>query len=228
MKRRTQAGELARALLAAAAMAMAAPALAQDAKAWLEAQNLESAEIKPFQDLEVAVARVKGAKDLKAAEERVVILKNGKPVWQTNAKETDPGSKWTIHALGRDLDGDNQPDMHISSFSGGAHCCTTHQVVKLKPQLRRVAVYSAGNVGGGEFMEVSGRKNPVMISADDSSAFAFAPFANSYFPVVILEVGPKGRLQFARDLMQSRLPGQPPPVCTSPSATSNLWLKERC
>ena len=119
-----------RALVVAAAIA-AAPAAAQDAKAWLEAQNLESAEIKTFQDLEVAVARVKGAKDLKAAEERVVILKNGKPLWQTNAKETDPGSKWTIHALGRDLDGDNQPDMHISSFSGGAHCCSTHQVVML-------------------------------------------------------------------------------------------------
>jgi len=28
--------------------------------------------------------------------------------------------------------------------------------------------------------------------------------------------------------MQSRLPGQPPPVCTQPLATSNPWLKERC
>ena len=214
--------------LMALALAWALPANAQDAKAWLEAQNLEAADIKQVLDLEVAVARVKGAKDPKAAEERVVILRNGKPVWQTNAKETEPGSKWTIHSAGKDLDGDNQPDVHISSFSGGAHCCTTHQVIKLKPQLRRAAVYSAGNVGGGEFIDVSGRKNPVMISADDSSAFAFAPYANSYFPVMILEVGPKGRLQFARDLMQSKLPGQPPPICTSPAATSNLWLKERC
>jgi hypothetical protein len=67
-----------------------------------------------------------------------------------------------------------------------------------------------------------------MISADDSSANAFAPYANSYFPMMVLEIGPKGRLQFARDLMQSRLPGQPPPVCTLPAATANLWLKERC
>jgi len=28
--------------------------------------------------------------------------------------------------------------------------------------------------------------------------------------------------------MQSRLPGQPPPVCTTPTAASNPWLKERC
>jgi hypothetical protein len=92
----------------------------------------------------------------------------------------------------------------------------------------RLAAYSAGNVGGGEFIEIAGRKAPVMISADDSSAFAFAPYANSYFPVMILEVGRKGRLQFARDLMQSNLPGQAPPICANPAATTNLWLRERC
>jgi hypothetical protein len=28
--------------------------------------------------------------------------------------------------------------------------------------------------------------------------------------------------------MQSKLPGQPPQVCTVAAATANLWLKERC
>ena len=206
----------------------AAPAIAQDARSWLDAQGLESAEIKAFQEFEAVVARVKGAKDAASAEERVAVLKQGKPVWQSSPKETDPGSRWTIHSFGRDLDGDGQPDLHASSFSGGAHCCTTHHVIALKPKVKRLAAYSAGNVGGGEFIEIAGRKAMVMISADDSSAFAFAPYANSYFPVMILEVGPKGRMQFARDLMQTRLPGQPPPVCATPAATTNPWLKERC
>ena len=209
-------------------LAVAMPAHAQDAKAWLEAQGLEAADVKPFQEFEAVVARLKGAKDAKSGEERVVVLRQGKPLWQSNPKETDPGSKWTLHSVGRDLDGNGQPDMHFSSHSGGAQCCTTHHVLQLKPQLKRLAAYSAGSVGGGEFLEVSGRKSPVMISADDSSANAFAPYANSYFPVMILEVGPKGRLQFARDLMQSRLPGQPPPVCATPTAGANPWLKERC
>ena len=208
--------------------AVAMPAAAQDAKTWLESQGLVSGDVKPFQEFETLVARVKGATDPKAAEERVVILKQGKPVWQSNPKETDPGSKWTIHSVGRDLDGDGQPDMHFSSHSGGAQCCTTHHVLRLKPQIKRLAAYSAGSVGGGDFLEVAGRKAPVMISADDSSANAFAPYANSYFPLLILEVGPKGQLQLARDLMQSRLPGQPPPVCTQPAVNSNPWLKERC
>src|SRR5207237_4418895 len=33
-------------------------------------------------------------------------------------------------------------------------------------------------------------------------------------------------LQFAKELMQSKLPGQPPPICAIP--TTNPWLKERC
>ena len=211
----------------ALAIAIATPAAAQDAKAWLEAQGLDALDVKAFQEFEVAVARPKGA-DAKTAEQRVVVLSKGKPAWQSNPKETEPGSRWTVHALGRDLDGDGQPDLHLSSHSGGATCCTTHHVFRLKPQVRRVAAYSAGNVGGGEFIDIPGRKGAVMISADDSSAYAFAPYANSYFPMMVLEIGPKGRLQFARDLMQSRLPGQPPPICTLPVASANLWLKERC
>jgi hypothetical protein len=176
----------------------------------------------------VVVARVAGATSAVDGQDRVVLLKQGKPLWQSNPKETDPGSRWTIHSIGRDLDGDGQPDLHLSSHTGGANCCTTHHIIRLKPQVKRLAAYSAGAVGGGEFLDVPGRKAPIMISADDSSANAFAPYANSYFPVLILEVGSKGRMQFAHDLMQAKLPGQAPPVCALPVATSNPWLKERC
>jgi hypothetical protein len=210
------------------ALALSLPADAQDSKAWLEAQNLDAVDTKSHEEIEVVVARNKGAKDAADGGDRVVVLRQGKPLWQSNPKETDPGSRWTLHSVGKDLDGDGTPDAHFSSHNGGAQCCTTHHVLRIKPQVRRLAAYSAGSVGGGEFQEIAGRKTPVMISADDSSANAFAPYANSYFPVMILEVGKRGRLQFAKDLMQSRLPGQPPPVCASPMAAANPWLRERC
>jgi hypothetical protein len=200
------------------------PAFAQESKAWLESQGLEAVDTKSFNEFEAVVARPNGG-----GEQHALIFGKGpKPAWQSNPKETDPGSKWTIQSIGRDLAGNGQPTVHFSSNTGGANCCTTHYVFQLKPQVKRLAVYSAGSMGGGDFIEVPGRKAPVMVSADDSSANAFAPYANSYFPLLILEVGAKGRLQFAQDMMQSRLPGQPPPVCAQPLAGANPWLKERC
>lgn len=209
------------ALLVAAAAAI--PAYGQDSKAWLEKENLVAVASKTFAEFEAVIATPTAGGDQRAA-----ILVKGKPAWQSNPKETDPGSKWAIVSIGRDLEGKGQPDVHFSINTGGSNCCTTHYVYSLKPQVKRLAVYSAGSMGGGDFVDVPGRKQPVMVSADDSSANAFAPYANSYFPLVILEVGPKGRLQFAQDLMQSRLPGMPPPVCTQPFASANPWLKERC
>jgi hypothetical protein len=220
-----------RILFALVTVTFAGAAPAQDTKAWLESQGLDAADTKTYQEYEAVVARAKGATDAASAQERVIVFRQGKPVFQTNPKETkeaDPGSRWTVHSIGRDLDGDGQPDLHLSAFTGGANCCTTHFIYRLKPQVRRLAVYSAGAMGGGEFIDVPGRKAPVMVSADDSSANAFAPYANSYFPMMILEVGGRGRMQFAFDLMQSKLPGQPPPVCAQDMAKKNPWLKERC
>ncbi len=215
-------------LPALAAPPAAAPA-PQDLAAWLESQGLEAAASKEFQEFQAVVARVKGAKDMAGAQERVVVFAKGKLAWQSNPKDLlEPALKFTLHSLGRDLDGSAQPQLHFSGFSGGAHCCTTHYVMRLKPQVRRQAVYPARNVGGTDFMDLPGRKTPIMISADDSSATVFAPYSNSYFPMVVLEVSPKGKFQFAQDLMRTRLPGMAPPVCGQPAATANPWLKERC
>jgi len=205
------------------AAAAAIPAYGQDSKAWLEKENLVAVDAKAFNEFEVVVAAPAAG-----GEQRAVILVKGRPAWQSSPKDTDPGSKWTIVSVGRDLEGKGQPDTHLSVNTGGANCCTTHFVFSLKPQVKRLAVYSAGSMGGGDFIDVKDRKQPVMISADDASANAFAPYANSYFPLVVLEVGPRGRLQFAQDMMQSRLPGMPPPVCSQPFASANPWLKERC
>jgi len=158
-----------RALLLGCALALSPIAEAQDTRSWLESQGLAAADTKTFQDLDVVIAYPRDG-DPKSAEQRLVILKGGKPQWQSTPKETEPGSRWTVHSVGRDLDGDGQPDLHASTFSGGRQqaCCTTHHVMRLKPQVKRLAGYSAGNVGGGEFIDVPGRKAPVMISADDS------------------------------------------------------------
>src|SRR5258708_14451038 len=145
----------------AAMLAAALRAAAQDPKGGLEAQNVEATSTKSFNEFEAMVAHTKGT----PADERAVVLKAGKPIWQSNPKETDPGSRWTLHSIGRDLAGNGQPDVHFSSYTGGANCCTTHHVYQLKPQVKRLAIYSAGSMGGGDFIEVPGRHAPGLVSA---------------------------------------------------------------
>src|SRR5438270_6938356 len=88
-------------------------AFAQDTRAWLQGQGLDSVDIKTYQEFDAVVARIAGAKDAASGQERVIVLKQGKPVWQSNPRETEPGSSWTLHSIGRDLDGDGTPDVHF-------------------------------------------------------------------------------------------------------------------
>src|SRR5258706_13905126 len=110
MMRRTPASRPVMAVALAAALAAALPSAAQDTNAWLEAQNLEATVTKNFNEFDAVVAHTKGA----PAEERAVILKAGKPIWQSNPKETHPGSRWTLHSIGRDPDGNGQPAVPCS------------------------------------------------------------------------------------------------------------------
>jgi hypothetical protein len=202
------------ALLAAPIIVAALPCAAQDAKSLLEAQGLEVGDAKSFQDLEAVVARVKGAKDPAAAQERIVIFSGGKKAWESSDKDVAPASRIEIKSIGRDLNGDGHPDLLFSAFPAGAQCCLTYHVYSLKPKVARLASFASGNSGATGFVDIPGRKKPVAFSADDTSAYTFTNYAGSVFPMVVLEVGDKGRFAFAQDLMKPKLPGMPPPACT--------------
>jgi len=116
--------------LGSAALAFAPVAFAQDAgtAAWLEKEGLEAASTKSLNEFDAVIARPKGGGD-----ERALVFAKGKPAWQSNPKETEPGAKWAINSIGRDLNGDGQPDVHFSTNTGGANCCVTHHIYELKP-----------------------------------------------------------------------------------------------
>ena len=66
-------------------------------------------------------------------DERAIIFAKGKPAWQSNPKETEPGAKWTINSIGRDF-GNGQPDVHFSTNTGGANCCVTAPHLRAEAQ----------------------------------------------------------------------------------------------
>ena len=211
-----------------AILAAALPAAAQEAKSQLEAQGLEVLDTKTFQDFEVLAAKVKGAKDGATAQSRIVIFQAGKKPVEITDKDIAVASQVEIKSVGRDLNGDGQPDLLFSAFSGGAHCCLTYYVYSLKPKIAKLAAYASGNSGATGFVDIPGRKKPVVFSADDTSAHAFTNYAGSVFPMVVLEVGDKGRFVFAQDLMKSKLPGMPPPVCKMEGVKLETFQQRVC
>jgi hypothetical protein len=189
--------------LATAALAFAPAAFAQDA-----AHHRVAREGRPRGDDHQVAQRIRRRHRARERRRRRTRdhLRQGQAAWQSNPKETEPGAKWTINSIGRDFDGNGQPDVHFSTNTGGANCCVTHHVYELKPKVKRLAAYSAGSMGASDFIDVPGRKSPVMVSADDSSAKRVRAVRELVFPAAHPRSGPKGRMQFAQDMMQTRLP----------------------
>ena len=86
----------------------------------------------------------------------------------------------------RDLDRDGEPEVHVTLYSGGAHCCTISTIFGFDPDrgdYRRVrhnwldAGYRLRDIGRDGTLEFDSR--------DARFAFAFAPYAASWMPVQI-------------------------------------------
>jgi hypothetical protein len=94
-------------------------------------------------------------------------------------------SAFTVSDLtGRDISGDGQPDVVVSSWSGGAHCCYTTAVVSVGPEVRPVLDLSTGNCQG-EFVDLDGDGTLEFVTCDDAWAYDYCSFADSPLPRVV-------------------------------------------
>lgn len=84
----------------------------------------------------------------------------------------------------RDLDGDDEPEVILDFYSGGAHCCWFSQIFDYDPEQGQYASteHFWGNVGGFQLEDLDDNGIPEFISADDRFAYAFTSFAGSEFP----------------------------------------------
>lgn len=89
-----------------------------------------------------------------------------------------------------DLDGDGRiNDLILTSYTGGAHCCTQIVVAtKVAGQWRGLDAGLWDGDGLGFPVDHGGDRAPEFLMVDNSFLYAFAPYAFSYAPVQILKL----------------------------------------
>jgi hypothetical protein len=106
-----------------------------------------------------------------------------------------------------DLDGDDEPEVLVDLYTGGAHCCVIAEILRFDGTTYTPATRDFADFGytldGGTF-----------VTGDARFAYAFASFADSAFPVRLLTYGAAGW----RDVTRAR------PATLKADAAR--WLKE--
>ena len=86
-----------------------------------------------------------------------------------------------------DLDGDAEPEVLVTTYTGGAHCCTDLGIWDYRADLGTYGhlVRNFGN-GGHRLVDLDGDRRPELSSVDDRFAYAFAPYVFSARPPQVL------------------------------------------
>jgi hypothetical protein len=87
----------------------------------------------------------------------------------------------------RDLDGDGEPEVVYSAFTGGAHCCSVAAFYELAAGATRYASVERdfGDPGFG-IKDLDHDGLPEVVTADDAFAYRFTSYAFSGLPMLVL------------------------------------------
>ncbi|NMG61125.1 hypothetical protein E1H12_22075 [Geitlerinema sp. P-1104] len=86
----------------------------------------------------------------------------------------------------QDINNNGTPEVIVSGFSGGAHCCTTHQIYSWNGDYFDTTTLNCQQLGGGTFNDINGDRQVEYVTVDQRFFYAFSSFAGSFPPSRIL------------------------------------------
>lgn len=154
-----------------------------------------------------------GIGSVEAGYDSFEILKEGRTVYsQTggrylpmsveNNKVVEVGSKEAVHV--KDITGDGIPDLIISEWEGGAHCCFNIHIFSLGQEFKRIAEIRGGH-SAFEFKDLDGDGVYELLGRDWTFPYWETVFSSSPAPEIILRYK-DGRYVLAIDLMKKSPP----------------------
>ena len=88
---------------------------------------------------------------------------------------------------GTDVTGRGHPEMIVSYYSGGAHCCTSILLFELEPQLKLLSTLDVGDSSNSHFERDTQNGSYYFVGSDESFAYWHTDFADSPIQKVILK-----------------------------------------
>lgn len=134
-------------------------------------------------------------------KECMTFLRSGKIV-RTDCSDIGFFSILSYPSPGTDINCDGIPDVIVSYFSGGAHCCSDYAVFSLGKELRLIGVLR-GEHSEFDFKDLDQDGKYEAIGRDWTFAYWGTSFAGSPAPEVILR-WKNGRYRLADDLMRRK------------------------
>ncbi|HON38720.1 conserved hypothetical protein [anaerobic digester metagenome] len=140
------------------------------------------------------------------------ILKNGRQVYSLH-KASNFGfakvreGKNYLLLMGTDVTGNGQPELVISEWSLGAHCCYTFHLFEIGDRFRHIQSIDAGSSESARFLNLDGLPGLEFITDDWTFAYEPGGFADPPVPRVILKFDGTSYV-FARELMKQDPPDE--------------------
>jgi hypothetical protein len=101
--------------------------------------------------------------------------------------EPDLMTATTVEATsGTDITGDSVPEIVVSTWSGGAHCCYSTSIHSVGTEAKPILTIETGNCGPGELRDLDSDGSMEVVTCDDRWAYTYCSFADSPFPRVVL------------------------------------------
>ena len=121
--------------------------------------------------------------------------------------------KWKVPAIanGTDITGRGHPDMIVSFYTGGAHCCLLHYVFELEPEFRLLATLDARDSWPAYFADLDHDQHYYYLAEDWTFAYWWMSFAGSPYHSIVLHYADDskgGGFHLAMDKMQAPAPTQ--------------------
>lgn len=88
--------------------------------------------------------------------------------------------------IGEDINGDKAPDLIVTQYSGGAHCCFSYSIVTFDGPAPRVIAHIPAADGGAAFVDIDGDGVLEMRVQEQAFRYWKTSFAESPAPEVIL------------------------------------------